>query len=69
MAQAVLQASAGREVLYIGPARSTACRYQMAKAARECGALGNGNGGLHRALLGWVVESGRKRSRTLPRGA
>ncbi len=23
----------------------------MARAARECGVLGNGNGGLHRALL------------------
>ncbi len=26
---------------------------------RKCGVLGNRNGGLHRALLGWVVENGR----------
>ena len=41
----------------------------MAKAARECGEPGNGNSGLHRALLGQVVESGRKRSHMPPRGA
>ncbi len=65
----VLQASAEREMLYTEPARSPAHRYRMARAARECGVLGNGNGELHGALLGWVVESGRKRSRTLLCGA
>jgi len=68
-AQVVLQASAGHEVLYTGPARSPARRVRMAKAACECGEPGNGNSGLHRALLGWVVGNGRKRSRTPPRGA
>ena len=68
-AQAVLQASAEREVLYTGLARLPACRCRMAKAARECGTLGNGNGGLHGALLGWVVKSGWKRSHTLLHGA
>ncbi len=57
-----------REVLYIGLVRSPVCRCRMAKATRECGALGNGNGGLHGALLGQVVESGQKWSRTLPHG-
>src|SRR6266702_5996403 len=64
-AEVVLQASAGREVLYTGPAR----RVRMAKAARKFGEPGNGNSGLHRALLGRGVESGRKRSRMPPRGA
>ncbi len=66
VAQAVLQASAGREVLYTGPVRSLARRCRVPQAARECGELGNGNCGLHRALLGWVVEAvgnGRARFR------
>ncbi len=69
MANVGVQASARREVLYTRPVRSLVRRVQMAKAARKCGELGYGNGVLHRALLGQVVESGRKRSRTLPRGA
>jgi len=64
-----VQASAWREVLYTGPVQSLVCRVQMTKAVHKCGELGNGNGVLHRALLGQVVESGRKWSRTLPRSA
>ncbi len=66
MVQVVLQASAGREVLYTGPVRSLACWCRVSQAARECGEFGNGNCGLHGALLGQVVEAvgnGRARSR------
>ncbi len=67
-AQAVLQAPAGREVLYTGLVRLPARRCRVSQAARECGKLGNGNCGLHGALLGLVVEAvgnGRARFRAM----
>ncbi len=41
----------------------------MAKAVCKCGKPGNGKCGLHQVLLGWVVKSSWKQSRTLPRSA
>ena len=50
-----VQASAGRDTLYVGPVQLPARRVQIAKAADACGELGNGNGGLHGALQCQVV--------------
>ncbi|KAH9032966.1 hypothetical protein EDB85DRAFT_2230834 [Lactarius pseudohatsudake] len=56
-AQGIVQASAGRELSYMGLLRLRTRRYRMARAARECGEVGDGNG------AGWsqVVGNGRTR--------
>ncbi|KAH8976900.1 hypothetical protein EDB83DRAFT_2315033 [Lactarius deliciosus] len=53
----VTQATAEREMSYMGPQRSRTRRYRRAGAAREGGEVGNGNG------VGWsyVVGIGRAR--------
>ncbi len=59
MANVGVQASVWREVLYTRLVRSLVRWVQMAKAAHKYGKLGNGNGVLHRALLGQVVKAVR----------
>ena len=68
MVQAVLQASVGHKVLYIGLAQSPAHQVQMARGAHKCSVLGDRNSGLHRALLGWVVKSSQKWAHMLLHG-
>jgi len=53
-----VQASAWREMSYTGPARLLARLSRIAKAACARSEFGNGNGGVHGAQLGWVVEGG-----------
>ncbi len=65
MSQPVAQASAWRETSYgRSPGSGTRCPW-IFKVARECGALGNANGGPLRPYS----DLRRKGSRTPPRGA
>lgn len=65
----VAHASARRGNSYGWPPQSWTRRVRVAKAARECSEFRNGDDGLHRVLLGEVVEGTRKQSRTLLRSA
>ncbi|KAH9177255.1 hypothetical protein EDB89DRAFT_2240054 [Lactarius sanguifluus] len=60
----IAQASAGREMSYMGPRLSRTRRCQKAKAARKCGDVGRGN------RVGWlqVVGNGRARFGAMNRG-
>ncbi|KAH9024067.1 hypothetical protein EDB85DRAFT_1894510 [Lactarius pseudohatsudake] len=64
VSEGVAQASAGRELLYIGPRRLQMCRCRRAKTARECGEVGRG----YTEPEGRVVASDRKRSHMLRHG-
>lgn len=68
-AEMVVQVSAQRKTLYGWWLQSRTHRVRNAKAARKCGELRNGNGGLHGAPLGMVLDGAWKWSRTLPHGA
>lgn len=59
--QGIAQASAARELSYMGPRRSRTRRCRRARAACERGVVGNGNGRLHRAQGMRVVANGRAR--------
>ncbi|KAH8984490.1 hypothetical protein EDB86DRAFT_2833511 [Lactarius hatsudake] len=63
--QGVAQASARRELSHMSPWQSRIRRCGSAKAARKCGEVGSG----YTEPKGWVVGSGRKRSRTIQRSA
>src|SRR6266702_1956319 len=58
-----VQASARREMSYIGLAGLPVHLDRVSEAAWECGELGNGNGGLQRAPLGWLKAAGSGRAR------
>ncbi|KAH9017108.1 hypothetical protein EDB83DRAFT_2321114 [Lactarius deliciosus] len=55
--------AAGRKISYAGPRQSRTCLCRGAKAARECGEIGNGNGTGHSRDYIWrgldiIVEVG-----------
>lgn len=65
-----MQVSAWREMSYTGMPWSQVRSVGISQAACECVEFGNGNGGVHRALLGWVDEGEWKESgRNHARGA
>ncbi|KAH9033647.1 hypothetical protein EDB84DRAFT_1676313 [Lactarius hengduanensis] len=59
--QAVAQASAECELSYVGPRRSRTRRCRNAKAARECGEVGNGNGVVWSQVVGNVAHAPARR--------